>query len=467
MNVTAKNLIKLGYESGPWIPLVLEALEKNELKYSSQEQRLMIAKDVLENPSSYKDVPYWSKVIEKLHPSKEKNDLLKKSVPFEVYGKDIIEIGALDQMYQAAKLPISIKGALMPDSHQGYGLPIGGVLATDNAVIPYGVGVDIGCRMALTLYPYRDINENHSELFSAIEKNSFFGSGIERPKFIDHEVLYNPLFKEIDIIKSLKDKAAKQLGTSGSGNHFVEFGEVEFTEDTIVNGIIVPKGKYLGLLTHSGSRGLGANIAKYYTDKAKKARKLDPTVSNLAWFYLNEELGIEYWNAMNLAGDYAKACHDIIHQSISKQLFEKPIIKIENHHNFAWKEIHDGRELIVHRKGATPAGEGVFGIIPGSMSTKGFIVMGKGNPNSLNSASHGAGRTMSRSQAKKIIDRKDWKQDLNNAGITLMGAGLDESSRAYKDINVVMSYQSELVDIVASFNPKIVRMAGDNEEPED
>jgi tRNA-splicing ligase RtcB len=355
----------------------------------------------------------------------------------------------------------------MPDGHQGYGLSIGGVLATEEAVIPYGVGVDIGCRMALTVYPLRDM-ENNSELSKAIDRCTIFGAGQERKrsdnlnKYIDDEVVQRDIFNTTNLLRGLKEKAARQLGTSGSGNHFVEFGLVKFGVDDLL-----PAGKYMGLLTHSGSRGLGARIADYYTKAAKRLRKLDPEVANLAWLMMDEEEGMEYWEAMNLAGDYAKACHDAIHTLVAKVIKETPLVKIENHHNFAWRENHDGKDLIVHRKGATPAGKGVMGIIPGSMATAGYVVRGRGHAESLHSASHGAGRLMSRTKAKQSFIWSDVKEDLTNKHITLMGAGLDECSGAYKDINAVMGYQTDLVDIVASFMPKIVKMAGADEEPED
>ncbi len=191
-----------------------------------------------------------------------------------------------------------------------------------------------------------------------------------------HEVIDRKEFREIDLLKKLQGKAAKQLGSSGSGNHFVEFGIVEIREkDEILN---LPPGNYLGLLSHSGSRGLGANIANHYTRIAREKRKLPGDAANLAWLALDEQEGIEYWMAMNLAGDYASACHHVIHQKIAAQLGREPMTRVENHHNFAWKEIHEGRELIVHRKGATPAGRDVLGMIPGSMTAPGFIVRGKG-----------------------------------------------------------------------------------------
>ena len=227
----------------------------------------------------------------------------------------------------------------------------------------------------------------------------------------------------------------------------------------------IDAGTYVGLLSHSGSRALGANIANHYTKIAISKRRLPQDAKNLAWLSLDEEEGIEYWNAMNLAGDYASACHHVIHTKIAKQLGRKPMKMVENHHNFAWKEtlstVEGGeKELIVHRKGATPAGKDVLGIIPGSMTADGFIVKGKGESASVNSASHGAGRKISRSRAMASVTDKQFKDELKKFGIKLLGGGLDESPFAYKDINVVMRSQKALVDVVGKFTPKIVKMDG-------
>ncbi len=164
--------------------------------------------------------------------------------------------------------------------------------------------------------------------------------------------------------------------------------------------------------------------------------------------------------AMNLAGDYASACHHIIHQKIAKALGQRPMQMVENHHNFAWKERYNGREVIVHRKGATPAGKDVLGIIPGSMTAPGYIVRGRGEVASLASASHGAGRKMSRTAALKSITHKELNQYLQEHGVKLLGGGLDEAPFAYKDIREVMQAQADLVDIVGTFYPRIVQMDG-------
>ena len=190
--------------------------------------------------------------------------------------------------------------------------------------------------------------------------------------------------------------------------------------------------------------------------------KLPQEAKHLAWLDLNTEVGHEYWLAMNLAGDYASACHHQIHERMAIALGEIPLTMIENHHNFAWKEKDAaGNDIIVHRKGATPAGKGVLGIIPGSMASSGFIVRGKGIASSINSASHGAGRLMSRTKAKASILPGHMKKILKEAGVELIGSGLDEAPMAYKDIHKVMEYQKDLVEVVGTFMPKIVRMCGD------
>jgi len=195
---------------------------------------------------------------------------------------------------------------------------------------------------------------------------------------------------------------------------------------------------------------------------AMKETPLPTEAKHLAWFDLESDLGAQYWMSMNLAGDYASACHHVIHDRMAVGLRSQALVRIENHHNFAWRELDAGGvERIVHRKGATPAGKGVLGIIPGSMTEPGFIVRGRGVRASLSSASHGAGRQMSRTQAKKTLQRDDWAAQLKAKGVTLLGAGLDEAPDAYKDIHEVMAAQVDLVDVLGSFQPQIVRMCGD------
>jgi tRNA-splicing ligase RtcB len=236
----------------------------------------------------------------------------------------------------------------------------------------------------------------------------------------------------------------------------VEFGWVEIPQYD--NHLGVEAGRYLAVLSHSGSRGMGANIANHYTKLAREKCVLPKEAQHLAWLDLESEAGAEYWLAMNLAGDYASACHNHIHRRLGKFLGEHPIAVVENHHNFAWKETIDGKDWIVHRKGATPAGKNELGVIPGSMTAPAFIVKGKGRSEALNSASHGAGRQMSRRQAQNSFTNSGLKKHLAEAGVELIGGGLDESPFAYKDIHQVMRAQRDLVDVLGTFQPKIVRM---------
>jgi tRNA-splicing ligase RtcB len=399
--------------------------------------------------------------VELLKPKDNTVQLNTEGKSYRIYGAEALEQGALNQMEIAMKLPVTVAGALMPDAHQGYGLPIGGVLATKNAVIPYGVGVDIGCRMCMTLYdlPITMLDEKKEDLKKMLVNNTKFGQAtFKKPK--EHEIFERKEFSELSIVREMKDRAWQQIGSSGGGNHFVEFGIVEILNS--INEFNLIPGQYVALLSHSGSRGLGANIARHYTKIAMDSCKLPQEAKHLAWLDLNTEAGQEYWLAMNLAGDYASACHHQIHERMTIGLRETPLAMIENHHNFAWKEKDAfGNEIIVHRKGATPAGEGVLGIIPGSMATPGFIVRGKGLAASINSASHGAGRTMSRTKAKQTILQGQVNKLLKQAGVELIGSGLDEAPMAYKDIHQVMEFQKDLVEVLGSFMPKIVRMCGD------
>ncbi|MCR6638332.1 MAG: RtcB family protein [Sporocytophaga sp.] len=463
VKINGNQLIELGYPVGKVIGIALEVIQK-EYSLMESEEVLDIMKNVLSSPSDFLNDLKTSVIAEELLKSIKKNEIIElfpSPQPYKIYGKEGIEAGAIKQMDTAMRLPVSIAGALMPDAHQGYGLPIGGVLATRNAVIPYGVGVDIGCRMCMSIFdiPAGYVETGKEDLMKMLVNNTMFGRAtFKKPK--DHEIISSPLFSEIEILRGLKDRAYAQLGSSGGGNHFVEFGIVEVVDPN--NEWNIAPGKYLSLLSHSGSRGMGATIANYYTKLAMETCKLPQEAKHLAWLDLDTEAGQEYWLAMNLAGDYASACHHQIHERMAIGLRTNPIAMIENHHNFAWKEKDEnGYDVIVHRKGATPAGKGVLGIIPGSMSAPGYVVRGKGDGASVNSASHGAGRAMSRTQAKNTLKPEAVKEQLQKAGVELIGSGLDEAPMAYKDIRVVMDAQKDLVEVVGVFLPKIVRMCGD------
>jgi len=391
-----------------------------------------------------------------------------KPAPWRQWGEGL-EPEAVKQMANACALPVAVAGALMPDAHVGYGLPIGGVLATENAVIPYAVGVDIACRMKLSVYDLKPgmIAGQRDRLAKILENETRFGVGATFSQRRQHDVMDED-WSVSPVTKRMRDKAWSQLGTSGSGNHFVEFGVFTVTSDDLG----VPPGEYLALLSHSGSRGTGAQVCSEYSRRAMaRHSELPKELKHLAWLSLDDADGQEYWAAMNLMGRYAAANHALIHRHIARSLGADVILDIENHHNFAWKETHviDGREVevIVHRKGATPAGAGVLGIIPGSMASPGFVVRGKGRPESLHSASHGAGRVMSRTKALQSFTWSATKKLLAERGVQLLSAGLDEVPGVYKDIHTVMAAQTDLVDIVGRFDPKLVKMCPSGEKAED
>ncbi len=465
-----RELSNLGIPKGEVMNIAKDAVDryvKNTDGEINRDKFRQLIADIAKRPENFLGDEYFGELAKMLAVSslaRARFENRQEAAPYKQWGSDI-EAEAVQQMVNACNLPVSVRGALMPDAHTGYGLPIGGVLATDNAVIPYAVGVDIACRMKLTVLdlPVGMLTGESGRLKEALCRETAFGIGATFKKRREHDVMdedwtFSP------VVNRLKDKAWSQLGTSGSGNHFAEFGTLTLEKADLG----LEAGVYLALLSHSGSRGTGNEIAAYYSKLALEMHpELPHELSHLAWFDMNSEQGREYWLAMELMGRYAAANHELIHRYIARHLKADVLLDIENHHNFAWKEFHDGREVIVHRKGATPAGTGDIGIIPGSMATPGYIVRGRGNELSLNSAAHGAGRRMSRKKAKEMFTWSDAKKYLASRGVNLLSAGLDEVPMAYKDIDEVMAAQSDLVEPIARFDPKMVRMAEAGERAED
>jgi tRNA-splicing ligase RtcB (3'-phosphate/5'-hydroxy nucleic acid ligase) len=463
MTMKGYQLEALGLPAGNTVELALKLVGKAcTAGMKATDARDLVGR-IARDPGAYLDDPHFGELA---HALGDRVLFFEREAPapYAVWGVGL-DPGAIDQMKDASRLPVSHRGALMPDAHRGYGLPIGGVLATRNAVIPFAVGVDIACRMKLTVLDLaaEAIESDLSRLSAVLEEETRFGMGASFDEPHDHDVM-DANWSVSPITKKLKDRAWHQLGTSGSGNHFVEFGTLTLEKDDLG----LSAGTYLALLSHSGSRGAGANVAHHYSKLAESLHpELPRELRHLAWLDLSSEVGQEYWAAMELMGEYASANHAVIHRSILEALGAEALVQVENHHNFAWKEVHDAEELIVHRKGATPAGLGVLGVIPGSMADPGFVVRGKGNALSLESAAHGAGRQMSRTQANRELRWNEVNAKLSDRGVTLLSAGLDEAPFAYKDIEEVMSHQEDLVEIVARFDPKIVKMAPAGEPAED
>ena len=651
--ITGKVLKMRGWKEGRTIGLAKKAAHALADIGQDETQILERLDAVLADPDKWTGDPIFFEVASEIL-SRERNDaskwadaLRETSLPYEVWGADGIDDAANKQMENALRLPVAVAGALMPDAHVGYGLPIGGVLATQGTVIPYAVGVDIACFTGDTLVPLADgkthtmrelaqrdepfvvfsitpeqrivaaraICRKTRENMALVEveldngetirctpdhrfmlrdgsyyeaqnlraqtslmpfysrrdengfevqqpdsgawqnvapdaiftqrvtldvaqssvgldarnhkvvrvtpleiredvyclsvpdwenfalaagvfvhncrmrlsiydvspnimgqhKGRFEKSLVEQTQFgagckwsgrdqKEHDVLDHNDWRATRFLHSLRGKAIEQLGTSGGGNHFVEWGEFTLDEDSAEWNL--KAGKYLSLLSHSGSRGVGFKIANEYSRLARGLHpNLPDVVKHLAWLDMDSDAGREYWIGMELAGRFASACHEIIHREVAKAAGFKEVAAIENHHNFAWKEtMADGSEAIVHRKGATPAGAGVLGIIPGSMADPGYVVRGKGVMASLNSASHGAGRAMSRRAAKDSITSGQVRKYLEYRGVKLLGGGLDEAPMAYKNIEEVIGAQRDLVDILGQFAPKIVMMANDSSD---
>jgi len=465
----ARELHNLGIPKGPAMKLAQRIIARAAKNGMSKQEFRQIVGDVADSPEDHTDDAVWGELALALIDSAAARTTFvprDEPAPWRQWGRDL-EAGAVGQLEAASRLPVAVCGALMPDAHIGYGLPIGGVLATDNAVIPFAVGMDIACRMKMSVLdmPVSAIGGQTDRLKNTLQRETCFGvgGGFRGNNRRQHDVLDED-WSISPITRKNKDKAWAQLASSGSGNHFAEFGVLTLDHDEL--GLAA--GEYLALLSHSGSRGVGGMIAQHYSKLAMELHpELPRDLISLAWFDLDTQPGQEYWAAMELMGRYAAASHELIHRYVARNLGAKVLADVENHHNFAWKENHGGRDLIVHRKGATPAEAGVLGLIPGSMATPCYVVRGKGCPESLNSASHGAGRRMSRKKAKQTFTWSDINRFLKQRKVELMSAGLDEAPMAYKDIEEVMRAQQDLVEPIARFDPRLVKMAPGGERPED
>lgn len=463
--MNSRQLAKLGVPDDV-IKIAINAVQQAASSSSlSNRQIQQTMKSIVERPNDYVQHTHFGTLARAL--VQQQQILPQDPITYRTWGKEEIDEAAHSQMRKACELPAATAAALMPDAHIGYGLPIGGVLACDQVVIPYAVGVDIACRMKLSVLdtPPKSLKTKSEQYHSSLQRGTKFGVGSHwsRPK--QHSVMDQD-WTVTKITREKKDRAWQQLGTSGSGNHFAEFGILELPTDDRELGL--EAGRYVALMSHSGSRGVGAAVCSTYNHIAcAQLPKRYLRFRYLAWLELASQAGQEYWAAMNLMGDYAAANHDVIHQSVTQLLGAQIISGVENHHNFAWKEIHGDREVIVHRKGATPAGHGTLGVIPGSMADPAFIVRGRGNAQSLNSAAHGAGRRMSRKKAKQRYRWNSVRQELLNKGVHVLSAGADEVPGVYKNIEQVMARQTDLVETIARFDPKIVKMCDDGSKPED
>jgi tRNA-splicing ligase RtcB len=377
---------------------------------------------------------------------------------------DDIEESAMDQIKNLANLPFAYHHiAIMPDCHKGYGMPIGGVMATLGVVVPNAVGVDIGCGMCAVKTSLTKLDTpTLKKIMGEIRKAVPVGFGHHKQKqdeslMPDGDSFHSALDgQNRGIVFQEYNNALTQIGTLGGGNHFIE----------------IQKGSdgYIWIMIHSGSRNFGLKIAKYYNDLAirlnEKWYSEVPKKWELAFLPIDSDEGKNYITEMNYAVDFAlvnrKLMMDRIINIFGFVLSDgkeyswgvEPIINIA--HNYATFENHFGKNVLVHRKGATLAREGTIGIIPGSQGTKSYIVKGLGNPESFESCSHGAGRKMGRKDAERNLDLADEVKKLDDQGIIHAIRGihdLDEASGAYKSIETVMENQKELVEVLVELSP--------------
>lgn len=405
-----------------------------------------------------------------------------RNIPIKMWLNEV-ESSAWEQVLNLSSLPFAYRHiAIMPDSHAGYGMPIGGVLATKGVVIPNAVGVDIGCGMCAVRTSLTDITpEQIKKIFGGSKE---YKGGIrskvpvgfnKHSKKQNEKLMPEKPYRNVndyvmwlrhelyEIISQEYNSALKQLGTLGGGNHFIE----------------IQKGSdgHIWIMLHSGSRNLGYKVARHYNEKAKELNKKWHTKVDskwdLAFLPLDSNEGQDYLREMNYCVEFALANRKLmmerIKETIADVLSKKGINRIPSvdleiefddminiAHNYATMENHFGQNVMVHRKGATSARKGQIGIIPGSQGTKSYIVEGLGNPESFMSCSHGAGRTMSRTKARETLDLETEQEKLNNKGIIHSirhKKDLDEASSAYKNIDVVMENQKDLIKILVELEP--------------
>lgn len=355
--------------------------------------------------------------------------------------------------------------ALTADNHLGYGVPIGGVAAYVDAVSPTGVGYDIGCgnKAVLTDMPGAALRANIGIIMDDIWKIISFGVGRKNEERVEHPLFDSTYWDINNAVKQLKQKAQAQLGTVGSGNHYVDLFTDE--QDRVWIGV------------HFGSRGFGHGVATYFLNEAgaKDGMEVDPVVLDL-----HTPLGDDYMAAMNLAGRYAYAGRDWVVDRVARILGADILQEIHNHHNFAWEEVHGGQEYVVVRKGATPAFPGQLGFVGGTMTEQAVILRGvesEENVLGLYSTVHGAGRVMGRMEAKgktkfnketgetTVVREGKVTQEMMDgavqaASVELRGAGVDESPVCYKRLPDVLAAHSASIEIVERLTPVGVAMAG-------
>lgn len=372
--------------------------------------------------------------------------------PHTIYGIENIEGAALSQFYDAMKQDYVVKGALMPDAHAGYALPIGAVVATEGMILPSWVGYDIGCGLCAlpTTFNREAVEANKKAIFDQIYRD--VPTGFDHNKAAAEWSYSGPVSEFVKDEIIAKGAPGKQIGTLGGGNHFIEIGHDE--QDRI------------WIIIHSGSRNVGHKIATHYMKLASGDGKAREGHYGLR---VDSPEGQDYINdlafGLQFALDNRRTMIHRILSAVARRIDHQGLgaadmsLLINRNHNHA--EFKDG--LWIHRKGATHAEEGMLGVIPGNMRDGSFIVRGKGNPDSLCSSSHGAGRVLSRSKAKETLNMDDFKATMEGIQAKVVNGTLDESPFAYKNIFEVMAMQTDLVDVLYHVKP-IINIKGAGKE---
>jgi len=380
-------------------------------------------------------------------------DKARQLVPLKLWMERVedLEEGALQQAMNLTVLPFAHHHiAVMPDAHQGYGMPIGGVLAAKEAIVPYAVGLDIGCgmRAAETTVKVKDLSRQKIDLYLK-QMGKMIPQGFNWHKKPQKHEIFDELPDDVGILAAEAKNVRHQLGTLGGGNHFIEF-------QSDANGM-------LWMMIHSGSRNIGKKVAEHFHQRAVKlcrARGEELPSSELSYFPFHSEEGQEYFRAMSWCQKFSRTNRERMMEVVLDVLGESPRQVIDIHHNYASIEEHFGEKVIVHRKGAIKAEKGVKGVIPGSMGTHSYIVEGLGNGEAFNSSAHGAGRKMGRKQAKRSIPVERVLREMEAKGIQLQTEYLndlpEECSEAYKDIDYVIRMQSDLVKVEVKLRPVAV-----------
>ncbi len=405
--------------------------------------------------------------------------LLDNPIHPVVIGESIIDSNAIDDINAICRLPYVVWAGIMPDGHRvkdGH-VPVGGVVATRDCILPGVVGSDIACsvRLTITNNPVDSdwITNNLPALSFVLQKYSYFGLEMNPNPVWEYdlynEVCSDEVYRQLDeqlvnpiskkLLTTLKATARNHFGTSGDGNHFVDLGIAQIGNET-----------NFAIMSHFGSRGIGAKIADFFLDKANELYPMPKGYNDNAPLFFNADgWANDYFVLMNWAGKFAQNSHEHLHYVLMTEIanrvdFDTDVLRsVYSRHNFCWMfNSTDYPELdgvYIHRKGATPANYNEWGIIPATMGDQSQIVVGKGNEQTLFSASHGAGRVMSRGTALKQLKGETKEYVAKEYGVSLIGGDKDEDPRAYKRISDVMKYQSDAVSVVGAFTPYIVRMA--------